>query len=325
MSLRIIAYESSQMKVWDEFVKQSKNGTFLFLRGYMDYHEERFNDKSIMIWDANQLMALLPGNEEGDKYISHGGLTYGGLITDFSMKTPVMLKIFHEVLVYLREISISKFIYKSIPYIYHRMPAEEDRYALFLCGAKLVRRDVLAVVPRRERPPYQERRIRAIKKAKKSCIEVCQSQDFEGFWIILTDLLLEKYGIAPVHSLSEIQLLSGRFSDNIKLYAAFRGKRMLSGVVIYETDNVAHVQYIAANQEGKEYGALDLVFDHLLTGVYMDNKFFDFGISNERNDFLLNKGLIDQKEGFGGRAVVHDQYEIDLADFDSSNLPRAVV
>ena len=45
----------------------------------------------------------------------------------------------------------------------------------------------------------------------------------------------------------------------------------------------------------------------------MDKTYFDFGISTEENGRVLNSGLIDQKEGFGARGVVHDHYELDIA------------
>ena len=76
---------------------------------------------------------------------------------------------------------------------------------------------------------------------------------------------------------------------------------------------MAHAQYISAGEEGKRVGALDLVFDYLLTEHYRGHDFFDFGISTEDQGRVLNVGLAEQKEGFGARAVVHDFYELDLA------------
>ena len=35
---------------WDDFVRDSRNGTFLFMRGYMDYHADRFADFSLMAY-----------------------------------------------------------------------------------------------------------------------------------------------------------------------------------------------------------------------------------------------------------------------------------
>lgn len=80
--------------------------------------------------------------------------------------------------------------------------------------------------------------------------------------------------------------------------------------MIYESTRVAHVQYIAASPRGRELGALDQLFVHLLDETYAAKDFFDFGISNEQDGRTLNRGLIEQKEGFGARAVVHDFYRL---------------
>ena len=75
---------------------------------------------------------------------------------------------------------------------------------------------------------------------------------------------------------------------------------------------VAHVQYIASSLRGRELGALDRLFLDLLAGVFRDKPFFDFGRSCEQEGRLLNRGLIEQKEGFGARALVQDFYRIAL-------------
>ena len=44
-------------------MKVSKNGTFLFLRAYMDYHSDRFHDHSLMFHnEKGKLIAVLPAN-----------------------------------------------------------------------------------------------------------------------------------------------------------------------------------------------------------------------------------------------------------------------
>ena len=319
--MQVEIYKKSEKIVWDEFVRKSKNGTFLFYRDYMDYHSDRFEDHSLMIRDdKDQLIALLPANKEGTKLISHGGLTYGGFITDKTMKTAVMLDVFKTVIMFLKEHSFNEVVYKTIPHIYHQIPSEEDLYALFLCQAELVRRDVLTVCDCKNRLPFQERRRRSVRKAIKNGLTVKESDDFEQYWKILEENLNRTYGVRPVHLISEIRMLQSRFPDKIKLFGCFKGKAISGGVVIYESDNVAHVQYIAADGQGKSSGALDLIFDFLLTDFYKEKPFFDFGISNENDGRYLNNGLIDQKEGFGARAVAHDHYMIDITLFDLDRL-----
>ncbi len=314
--IQIQVYDDSQKTVWDEFIRHSKNGTFLFLRDYMDYHRERFQDHSLIFRDDKKgLLALLPANRTHDTLVSHGGLTFGGLVTDEKMKMPLMLEVFDTLLGYLGTQGISRMIYKSIPYIYHRVPAEEDRYALFLCHAHFLRRGVLTVLNQQCRPPFQERRTRGVRKAKRQGLDVRESTDLRAFWSILSQVLAEVHNTRPVHSLAEIQLLHSRFPHNIRLFGCYEQSRMLAGVVIYESERVAHAQYIASSNQGREKGALDLLFDTLINNIYSDKPYFDFGTSDSYDGLSLDRGLIDQKEGFGARVVVHDHYEINLSDF----------
>lgn len=311
--MKIAIYQQQDRSIWDDFIRTSKNGHFLFYRNYMEYHRHRFMDYSLLIYnDQKTLLAILPAHQKEDLFATHQGLTYGGFITTKAMKTPLMLQIFDALINYLKDKGFRRFIYKTIPYIHHQIPAEEDRYALFRVGANLYRRDTLSVVSMNQFLPYQERRLRNIKKAIKANLKVQLTLDFPTYWNLLTETLIHSHGVQPVHSLEEIQFLHSYFPESIKLYGCFLEERLLAGVVIYETSQVVRSQYIAASTEGKELGALDLLFQYLLKDVYSHKTYFDFGPSSEQDGQYLNQGLIDQKEGFGARAIVHDHYKIDL-------------
>ncbi len=314
MLMIVSHYTAEQKQEWDEFVLSSKNGTFLLQRGYMDYHADRFVDYSLM-WrnEQGRLLAVMPANRDGERLLSHAGLTYGGIISDNSMTTPQMLAAFDALTGHCRQEGIRQILYKTIPVIYHHLPAEEDRYALFRHGAKLYRRDVLAVVDQQNRLEFQERRRRKIKQAQKENLVVSRSHNFSAFWQVLAANLRERFGVSPVHSREEIALLAGRFPEQIQLYTCQNVQEVLAGVVVYVTTRVAHAQYISASEAGKTSGALDLLFSELLDSVYKNHAYFDFGISTEQDGMHLNTGLIEQKEGFGARAVTHDFYMMDLA------------
>lgn len=311
-TLAVVPYESRFRAQWDGFVSTSKNGTFLFARDYMEYHRDRFKDCSLLVLDGDDILAVMPANRHDAEVNSHGGLTYGGLITQAAMTTPVFIDIFTEVVKHLKAAGCESLIYKTVPFIYHRLPAEEDRYALFLAGATLFRRDVLSVVQAGNRIAPQTRRRRGAAKATKHGVVISESDDWTGFWHILSSHLQKRFGVQPVHSLTEIATLRGSFPHNIRLFSATQQGAVIAGAVIYETASVAHVQYIATNERGREAGALDLLFLHLLETTFAEKPYFDFGISNENDGRDLNRGLIDQKEGFGGRAVVHDFYRLAL-------------
>ena len=131
-------------------------------------------------------------------------------------------------------------------------------------------------------------------------------ESLQEFWILLEDVLLQHHNSKPVHSYQEILLLMRLFPRNIKLYVVRRGDRIVAGTVIFESRQVAHVQYIASGDEGREFGALDLLFKHLINERYKQMEYLDMGTSNENDGRFLNEGLIFQKEGFGGRAVCYD-------------------
>ncbi len=311
--IRVARYRPEDKTSWDSFVASSKNGTFLFYRDYMDYHADRFEDHSLIVSDAKgQVMALLPGNSEDSVLVSHGGLTYGGFITDECMRVLQMLDIFQATRFYLKQNGFMRLHYKTIPHIYHRIPAEEDSYALFQNGAILHRRDVSTVAIPALEPRFQARRRRCIKKARKAGVSWGASEDYASFWEILEHNLQTVHHVRPVHTLDEIRSLQTNYPNNIRLFCSFLGGEPIAGTVIYETDRVAHAQYIASSDQGKSCGALDLLFWGLLSDQYKEKSYFDFGISTEQEGRYLNTGLIDFKEGFGGRAVSYDSYALEL-------------
>lgn len=308
--MKLLCYSPAKQDEWDQFVKQSKNGLFMFERGYMDYHADRFHDHSLMIYDdADKLLAVLPANKADDVLHSHQGLTFGGFITGQSMKAATMLEIFSLLKAHMSENNLAKLVYKAIPYIYHNLPAQEDLYALFRNQAKLFRVDITTTVELDTKLPFAELRKRGIKKALKNDIVIEQSHDFHGFMTLLETVLQAKHGLKPVHSVAEIELLVSRFPQQIKLYVAKQNGNILAGTLIFEYRNIAHAQYIASSQDGQNLGALDAVFGHLLDTVYKNKTYFNFGVSSENAGQHLNEGLINQKEGFGGRAVIHEFFE----------------
>lgn len=280
----------------------------------MEYHSDRFTDFSLIFMDTqDQLVALLPANVQGATLMSHEGLTFGGVISGVRMKATLMLEIFGTLRDYLRTEGLNRIVYKAVPHIYHRLPTDEDLYALYRYGAKLVGREVSSAIYLADKLPFNKGRRWAIKQGQKAALEVGRSYDFNTFMAIEEQVLNTKYRVKPVHSADELQLLADRFPENIKLFTAHKGERMLAGVIVYESYRVAHAQYISASEEGKSLGALDVILDFLINNYYANKTYFDFGISTEKEGTYLNEGLIGNKESFGARAVVHDCYEIELA------------
>jgi len=310
--MELVRYTVDNTEVWDAVVARSRNGTFLINRAYMDYHADRFRDCSFIVLKKNKAEAVIPGNLVSDVFYTHQGLTYGGVISTENISAVDMLGIFTLLNAQLRQEGCSSVVYKPVPAVYHRLPAEEDLYALFRNNASLISRQISSSITQEKRLPFIESRKSGIRKADRCGVQVEESDDYSVFWQILEDVLMARHGVKPVHSLEEMVLLHGRFPERIRLHLAVAENQAVAGVVMYVDDRVAHVQYIAATEEGKRCGALDLIFDHLINDVYSSNPVFEFGVSTEQGGAFLNEPLIFQKEGFGGRGIVYDSYKYAL-------------
>lgn len=301
-------YGSDLAETWDGFVKTSKNGTFLFQRGFMDYHADRFSDHSLMIYEGDALLAVLPLNQTDEALVSHGGLTYGGIVSGSKMSATRMLGVFDAVEAYMRKQDIGTMLYKPVPHIYHAQPSEEDLYALFTKGAELIRVDASATIALPRRLPFGSGKKDGLRKARKSGLEVRESTDWATCWALLTEVLSERHDVKPTHSLEEIQLLARRFPEHIRLVGAFKGSEMISALVIFDCGDTIHAQYIASSEQGRLHGGVDLIVQTLIETDYADRRWFDFGISTSEQGRNLNHGLAQQKEMFGARTTVYQQF-----------------
>lgn len=310
-------YDPSMNAEWDGFVRASKNGTFLFCRDYMDYHADRFTDCSYLFVDCDgKVAALFPASLHGDEVRSHGGLTYGGLVMSdrtsaAGENSPLaMLPLLAKE---LKELGVAKVIYKPVPHIYHRHPAEEDLYALFRLNARLKVRNLASAIDLAA--PIESSRLgkRAEKRRKAGGISVHSTDCVDDFWQIIVDDRRVRHNVRPVHSGAEMQLLRDRFTDEIRFFVARQGDEVLAGAVIFVANGVLHLQYAAASERGKELYAVDVIYHDLIFNRFPGARYFDFGSSNEDEGRYINEGMVRHKEEFGARSVVYDSYEIDLA------------
>ena len=301
-------YDSSQKAIWDTFIKNSRVNTFLFQRDFMEYHSDRFEDFSLLIYRKGKLEAILPGNIKHNVFYTHQGLTYGGLVTSAKITAIDVLTIFQELNSFLKENGINEVVYKAIPVIYHKQPMQEDVYALYRLKADKISCTLSSTIFTKNKIPFTESRKSGLRKAKNGGISIEESADYTSFWNILEMNLTNNHGVKPVHTLEEIEKLRNLFPDNIKLFCSFFEGKIIAGTVLFIMGNIIHVQYISANEEGKLSGAIDLLFDEIINVVFNDIEVIDFGHSNEDSGNYLNERLIFQKEGFGGRGVVYEIY-----------------
>ena len=318
--LEVKPYHSSLKADWDQFIKNSKNGTFLFYRDFMEYHSDRFEDFSLMVYEKQKLLAVLPANRVEDEIFSHQGLTYGGVILSKKIKFEKVLEVVKESLKYLKQKNILKLQLKLVPKIYHTYPSDEIDYLLFLLKAEKIRCDVSATIHLDNPLKIQSNRLEGVKKANKKLLEIKKENDFYSFWQeILIPNLKQTHNAKPVHSVEEIEFLAKKFPNQIHQFNVYLENEIVGGATIFETETVAHVQYISANDQKQQLGTLDFLFQHLIEREFSHKKYFDFGTSNEQHGLKLNKGLLYWKECFGARSIAHEFYRLKTDTYEDLN------
>lgn len=310
MMFRIVRYDATHHDEWNRYVNKARNATFLFYREYMDYHSDRFKDHSLLFYVGNHLHSVLPAHEVGEIFCSHRGLTYGGLLMDEDVTTADVVHLFEELNDYLRKMGFQKVLYRAIPWIYHRLPSEEDLYAMFWkCGARLQQRMSGTVIFLDAHLRWRKDHRRRLKQAQMADIQVKRDASLAEFWPVLNDNLQKKFQAQSVHTLQEIELLKSRFPDKIIQYSAYLDGRIIGGITFYVMGHVLHGQYSGTTDEGKRLGAMEAIYDQVMCHDYQHMRYLDFGTSNEQGGLVLNEGLIAHKEGYGGRTVMYDTYE----------------
>lgn len=254
-------------------------------------------------------MAVLPANLKDNVLYSHGGLTYGGFFTAPDTKQHHINECIKALVVFLKEHNITHFIYKSIPYIYFNIPAEEYLWPFIQAGAKLTRVDISTVIDLNNPIKIAKGRKAQSNRAKREGVIIKPSNDFDTFIRLENEILQKFHHTKAVHSSEELLLLQQRFPENIELWVAEYQGQIIAGTVLFIYDNVVHTQYMAANEKAREIGGLDFLITTLIARFTDKKRWFDFGISTEQNGKVFNEGLCAQKEGFGGRTAVYNLYE----------------
>ncbi len=316
MTVTIRKYDQDMQEEWDSFCQGCINASFLHCMKFITYHQDKFNDQSLMIYSDNRLVALFPAATsltDSATVVSHPGITYGGLIHQGWLCGLKTLDVLKAICLYYGQLGFNKLIYKVVPSIYNRVPAEDDLYTLFRIGAKNYRTDLSSAIDLNYRLPLSDRRRRALKKAQGNVVVSNDSVFLADFWNVLAENLSAKHDTKPVHSLQELQFLMSMFPENILIKVALLESRVVAGVLLFTTPNVWHAQYIASSEDGYEVSALDAIFNECIQDAELANaRYFDFGISNENNGIFLNDGLYRFKTEFGGGGVVHQFFEIGL-------------
>jgi hypothetical protein len=314
-------YTDAGSMQWDSFVAASPTGTMLHTRRFLSYHGQRFDDISLLFFDASgALCGLLPAAVSRDDptlVVSHPGATYGGILLAPQKTGLAAFAILEAARQFFFQRGFKRFQYKSVPPHIHHPLSQVDVYALWRLGAKLYRRDLWSIIDLHRPRWIKDSRRRKLRQAGEHGLRVIEDnseQAYEVFYALLVQCLASRHAVSPVHSLEEMKQLYRRFPDKISLWIALDvSGECIAGVWIFRLDTAAHMQYAATNVTGRKKSAEDFVLNAIIENcVARAVRFFSLGTSTESDGSFLNENLFAYKASFGASNVTQDFYEIDL-------------
>jgi len=302
-------YHKNDYEHWNVFIGVAKNGTFLFHRDFMEYHNDRFRDYSLIVLDGEKWVAVLPANIVGNEVFSHQGLTYGGLVYLEKVGAEVVEIFFDLILDFLHQNKITNLTLKLIPDFYQSRLSNEINYFLFQKKADLLQRSMNLVIDYSKSLQISKSKLKHFRRISELGIIIEETEDCTVFWNqILIPRLQEKHDVSPVHSLQEINQLKLNFPENIKQFNASFDGEIVAGITLFCTQQVVKSQYGATSLKGESIRALDYLFINLIEKFASEYAFFDMGIVDDGESY--NKGLLKQKEELGCAVYVQDVYKV---------------
>ena len=311
MSIQVQKYLLQNAAEWNAFVKQSVNGTFLLDRNFMDYHQERFEDHSLMMHLDGQLMCCIPAHVKDGIFYSHRGLSYAGLIISANAATNID-RIVDALLEYLKGLAFAKAELQLPPVSYHSIN-KEIAAVLEQKGFTPNRKLHNQSVALDQEIQVSPKKSIGYRNGKFEGLRMETINDFRSFWEeVLTPQLAERYHSKPVHSLIEIELLASRFPENIIQYNVYREGALLAGITFFIKGNIVKSQYTASSPDGLKTDAVAYVYMEAMKEFKEKGcSLMDYGPVNEK-DGSVNKGLQRFKKQLGCQEEEWRRWEFEL-------------
>lgn len=322
MDIETKRYASSMAEMWDRCVRESRNGTVFHTRRFLAYHPaDRFVDHSLLFLKHDRPVAVLMAAVKEEKntkiLVAHPGASYGGLVLSKDCMVSDTGKIVDALIVHAKQQGFAEIRFLRLPPVSIRQELSDDQeYWLYQRGAILERLEMDGSIDLRD---WQESMIldcftgkcrNMVRQAGRSGLTVRVSDDFKGFWPILEATLTSRHGTHPTHTLEEIERLKALLGDELRLFGAYDGSRLVGGIVVVTLhDTALYTLYIAQDYDHqKKHPAHCILTEIIRAAIAEGRSVLHLGVSTEDGGKTVNDGLMFFKESFGMRPVVRQSW-----------------
>jgi len=318
--MEVIKYSEQYRKKWDEFVRNSNNGTIFHLQRFFDYHIlDKFKFNHLMVIDKGNIAALLPGSIVDDNiFESPIGASYGSLVlSDISFKKT--MDIVSAILDYGRKNGLKGFLLTAAPMIYDKFQTQSLEFALLWQGFKYelhyissaIHLDKSRDIIERFRPTIR-RNIR--KSLNNPDIRVAINDRYDEFYPILIENK-SRHNVKPTHTLEDLLKLKELLPDALKLFMVYYKDKPIGGsVMFYPNKQVALCFYNMLLYDYAGYKPIQRVMYELVKDATESGyQYVDIGVSQDTkadNPMTPSMGLIDFKEKFDAKTIMRNTLSI---------------
>ena len=319
-------YAPELSEEWDDFVRESNNGTLFHYRSFLSYHQDRtFLDHSLLFRKGGHIVAVFPAAEleqEGKRVLySHPGASFGGFVFHRLPYSDAddLVQLFED---YAREQGFDSTFFVPPPLFYFKKTDQTLEYVLRWRGYAASETYISSVIELDR--PYDELLGRVCRRKKRSrrffrrlitendvVMDWCD--DFESFYPILEENKA-RHDRKPTHSLEELFELKRRFPDEINLLLMRSGDTPVGGTLLFTGNSDVVIIF---------YNMIDYGYSHLQPATlqvlesmrWAEERGFtrlDFGVSQKPqapNPLTPSPSLIRFKEELCSHAMIRQAFE----------------
>lgn len=304
---------------WEEFVRNSNDGTLHHELSFLAYHpRKRFDYHHLIVRQEAKIVAVVPGGlikrDIGRVFVSPLGASVGGPI----VTTPVLgdiIKVIEALQRHAKTHGWDGLEFVLGPSAYQRVVSDATSFALFLRGFKLIERD-LSFIIRLEpgaidayRELFRKKQAWGVRAANRRGVRVAHGgmNLFDPF-IRLFRETNERHSAIATHSEAEIADLLRRLPERVEITLAYTGDIPLAALLVFRlNDRAAQVFYICSSgahaRENATVTAMASLIDRIAaTGA----RALDLGPSASSRG--INDGVVFFKEGLGAVGQSRDRW-----------------
>jgi hypothetical protein len=320
-NLTIKKYNEKDINEWDDFIKSSNNGTIFHLQTFLKYHKEgKFDFTSYMIYNNNELVAVLPGGykENGKVYWSPIGSSYGSIVTN-DLHFEISLAIVDFLLDFFKKNGTKDIFLIPPPLIYSKIYNQHLEYAMLYRKFDFEYHYISHAIDltSADLTTYNYKTRTKIKRCKENAeLSVREVNDFNEYYPILLENK-KKHNAIPTHSLEDLIKLKELFPDKIRQFNVYLNDKAIAGSTMFVANKqVALCFYNMLNYEYANLHPAYLTIDYVINWAKENGyKWFDFGVSQDttaENPMTPSLPLIFFKELFNTRGIFRSTYHCAL-------------